>query len=704
MIQRKIRRNRGISAAIIFASVVPACAVFGDTLQNAAVNATSSQLFNAGFFYLTPGFPLNVPVPIDGTGVKVGVVEAVGGLANTSNGLLNTTPNSALPNGNPDLPAFKVNLIQLAGGSLPAGGVLPAGVMVRNHGSEVTGVVVGQGIAGPADRGIATGSNVLESGISAGDLDPTNGYAALIQRELQAGTHIINLSLGAAVPQIPANPPGMPLPAQNNNGSSFDSLFNDWAVGQYNALTFVAGNEVNTEVDEPADEFNGITVGATGFRNGAGQLSYDRLANYNVSSNGPGVPANQTSDGRIGVQIVAPGGDPGPSGAVGTFLNPPAFVNQFTSTAGGQYQLNTTIAVGANSTEPVYKNDVFNGLNPAAPFSVTSASTYLATNDSLTQLNPAPPAQPVFPAANPGGFANADRVLPVTSAGTSFATPLVAGTDALLTQFASVAEAANPAFTRNASDAVDHRVLKALILNGGSKFNPDNTPLQYNLGGGLQSWTKAPAIVGGSVTLPAYFNNVTVPLQPGLDQNVGTGELNVMASLTNQAAGEQGPGIVKPIGWDFETYPSGKSLPVVFNYDFNIGANSGFQATLAWDSVVANTDASSGEGMSLWSPASVLVRSPSLTDLDLYLFATNGLEGPIVGAPVSFSTSIVDNVEHVYVPSNLAAGNYELDVLGPSNVTTATPFGLAWTTVPEPTTLCLLALATPLALRRRKRS
>ena len=80
----------------------------------------------------------------------------------------------------------------------------------------------------------------------------------------------------------------------------------------------IAGNEDRTEVDTPADSFNGIVVAATGVRVN-GKLSYDQEASYNVSSNNaanPNLNANRTADGRIGVSLVAPGGDPGTPPAI----------------------------------------------------------------------------------------------------------------------------------------------------------------------------------------------------------------------------------------------------------------------------------------------------------------------------------------------------------------------------------------------------
>jgi PEP-CTERM motif len=76
--------------------------------------------------------------------------------------------------------------------------------------------------------------------------------------------------------------------------------------------------------------------------------------------------------------------------------------------------------------------------------------------------------------------------------------------------------------------------------------------------------------------------------------------------------------------------------------------------------------------------------------------------GQKLGGPIDFSTSDIDNVEHIYSPG-LAAGNYDLEVLN-RMANQSDVYALAWS-VPEPTTLALLILGTPivfLALRRRK--
>ncbi len=458
-----------LAAGLIISVSVPANA---DNAQNVTVGGTTAQLGPFGI--------------LTGNGVTVGVVEAGGGLANTSSGVAGSAgPNNNLPNGNPDLPSTSVNLFEVNGGALPAGGVaaatkpgggaLPTALKLSNHGTEVTGVIVGQGKAvnGAADRGIAPGSFVQEAGIAGGEQDPNYGVPALIQSEVTTyNASAINLSFGAsqyqkaagaganqvalltvtvaggnvtgygtqlftfggALPVLPAGTSyaryangnfvfaygtnaGALVPT--NNGSAYNSTFVDWeAIQNPKSLIVVAGNEsaapaplavpgvANTgilstaaipgigaaapanfgtrpsfnTVGAPSDAYNILNVGATGGYV-AGNFTYDVLAGYNTP--------NGTSDRRVGVNLVAPGGDP--AGAVGTaganIAGGLVFGNNFKSTAGG-------VVSGGSS-------DTYNGVE-AGFVDPTTASNYQSG----------------------GGIYQ-----PVGQAGTSFAAPLVAGAD-----------------------------------------------------------------------------------------------------------------------------------------------------------------------------------------------------------------------------------------------------------------------------------
>ncbi len=175
----------------------------------------------------------------------------------------------------------------------------------------------------------------------------------------------------------------------------------------------------------------------------------------------------------------------------------------------------------------------------------------------------------------------------------------------------------------------------------------------------------------------------------------------MVQSLTNLAAGEQHSGNVKPTGWDYFTVPAGtqgQPNQTIYPYNFQISATTGFQATLDWDSPV--TIAGGGAGNTTWAPNATFTRG-SLQDLDLYLFSTNGLGGALT-QNLDFSTSLIDNDQHVYMPS-LSPGTYQLDVVVQGTTTLATPYGLAWATVPEPSALCLAAIALLALLMRRRR-
>jgi|GEM_PF-1754648 len=694
------RRSWCGAAALVGAIlIISAAAARGDQPQNTAVQADSATLTAGGFG------TFGVFGPLNGELVTVGDIEAGGGLANLSSANVNTSPGSTLPNGNPDLPSSHVQDFQFVGNILPAGGVnsaggpggnpYPAGLVVDNHASEVTGVVVGQGTNAAVDTGIAPGAVVQEAGIT-GAANAPNGYADLIQRSIQNGASIVNLSLGANV-------------TPNNNGQSIRSQFLDWAAGRYNVLFTVAGNEAAAEVDTPADAYNGITVGATGSR-----TSYDQAAaNLNVSTNGF-VNANRTSDGRIGVTLVAPGGDAGPgAGNVGTFNALPAFDNQFQTTAGGQFQYSSTNGGGVK----FYDQDSFNG-------GASSAANGSAGDNTAPFIAGTPPSNP---GANLGA---GDFVQSSTLAGTSFAAPLVAGAGAVVSQYGLLATATNAnsnignfAFSRNATDPLDHRVLKAILMNGASKYNVDGTLLTRSTG---TAWTRS-GVLQGAKALPAPLLALAVgptsaQAQSGLDPQLGTGQLNLLHSLTNYAAGEQGPGApgaanVLPIGWDYETVAANAAANTMYTYNFSYGGSptAAFSASLAWDAPVTINNPGAGNSFQVSGTAattSTFNATAAPADLDLYFFQVNP-NGTLL--ELGFSNSNLDNMEHIYdLPTDglgnlvgLAAGNYQLDVVAPGGIgAAAVPYGLAWSfaSVPEPGAATMLGIGLIAAsLRRRRR-
>jgi len=204
---------------------------------------------------------------------------------------------------------------------------------------------------------------------------------------------------------------------------------------------------------------------------------------------------------------------------------------------------------------------------------------------------------------------------------TSFSTPWVSGSAAALMQAALRGDGG-----ANTNAANDNRTVKALILNGAIKpagwTNGVTTPLDARYGAGVlnvfNSWHQ---LKGGQ---HSYIESTSVlsgnPHPPGANTNNET-------SLS---------------GWDFNSLTNPDPLHDQINhYYFNLSGNAPFTltATLTW----------------LRQHSTVLNPNMTLNDLNLFLYNTAN------GNLVLCSTSQVDNVEHIYVPS-LPAGRYDLQV------------------------------------------
>jgi len=242
---------------------------------------------------------------------------------------------------------------------------------------------------------------------------------------------------------------------------------------------------------------------------------------------------------------------------------------------------------------------------------------------------------------------------------TSYSTPLVSGAAAVLMQAALRGDGGSD------TNSADLRTIKALLLNGAIK------PL---------GWTN-------------------IPPQP-LDTNYGAGVLNVFNSYEQLAGGKQGyivsasvtgggahppmgnPGTIGALsGWDFNSISStsagifSSATDGVNHYYFNVtnnlsGQNFTATATLVWNRQQNQT---------------------AINNLDLYLYncASSNL--------VACSTSIVDNVEHIWLP-RLPQGRYDLQVLKNSgnSVSDSESYALAWEFFPP--TLSVANTGTNVAL------
>jgi hypothetical protein len=223
---------------------------------------------------------------------------------------------------------------------------------------------------------------------------------------------------------------------------------------------------------------------------------------------------------------------------------------------------------------------------------------------------------------------------------TSFSTPFVSGAAALLMQAALRGDGGN-----NTNAAVDMRTLKALLLNGAVKpanwTNSSLSPLDARYGAGVLN----------------VFNAY---------EQFASGKHSYIASTTFATGGAHPPsGVTGTVsvmsGWDFNTNTSG-SLPSAYDavnhYYFN-ATNS------------AKTASFTATATLVWNRQQ---DQSAINNLNLFLFncANSNL--------VACSTSLVDNVEHIFVP-NLPSGRYDLQVWkagGPGIVSAAEPYALAW--------------------------
>ena len=223
---------------------------------------------------------------------------------------------------------------------------------------------------------------------------------------------------------------------------------------------------------------------------------------------------------------------------------------------------------------------------------------------------------------------------------TSFSTPLVAGAAAVLMQAGLRGDGGS-----DTNSAADMRTLKALLINGAVKpadwTNDAPSPLDYRYGAGLLNvFNSYEELVGGK---HGYIGSTSVSIGGAHPPTGATGSIAVLS------------------GWDFNTNTSSATADSVNHYYFNVtnilaGAEFTATATLVWN----RQQNQSG-----------------INNLELFLY--NAANSNLV----TCSTSLVDNVQHIFVPA-LAPGRYDLQVWkaggipGVSIVSLPEPYALAF--------------------------
>ncbi len=302
------------------------------------------------------------------------------------------------------------------------------------------------------------------------------------------------------------------------------------------------------------------------------------------------------------------------------------------------YFYNHFVAAGlAISASIVNQSFIFEAQSAAVD---QAYDNYAATRKTLFVSgvgNSGPPSSPAtcFNGIGVGAYTGASSIGPTTNGNrckpditapspfgpTSFSTPYVAGAAAILVQAANRGDGGG-----NLTAANDPRTIKGLLLNGAIKpsgwTNGLSSPLDGRYGAGILN----------------VFNSW---------KQLSGGQHAFIESTSNTSGGPHPPG-TNPnnepvlVGWDYNsianTRPSGTYREQVNHYYFDLSPYSGstftMTATLVW---------SRQSGQS------------AINDLNLFLYDAGN------ASLVTCSTSVVDNVEHVFQAA-LPKGRYDLQV------------------------------------------
>ncbi|HLP88484.1 MAG TPA: S8 family serine peptidase [Nostocaceae cyanobacterium] len=261
-----------------------------------------------------------------------------------------------------------------------------------------------------------------------------------------------------------------------------------------------------------------------------------------------------------------------------------------------------------------------------------------------------------IPLLNPDGKVN-------KSTGTSFATPHLTATVALLQEFGDrQLRTKQPRWT---TESRRHQVMKVVLLNSADK-------LQDNGDGSRLGMTRTLVDKQNLDWLASdAYQDVKVPLH----SQMGAGHLNAFRAYQQFSTGQWSSSqAVSPLGWDYSSVNAGSTVD--YKLAQSLKANSFVSLTLAWDRLVELKDKNNNNLYDVGEEFS----DRGLNNLDLYLVKLDGSKSETVACS---SVSAVDSVEHIFCPVP-KDGNYTIRVKFSQQINEATqPYALAWWTVPQ---------------------
>lgn len=264
-----------------------------------------------------------------------------------------------------------------------------------------------------------------------------------------------------------------------------------------------------------------------------------------------------------------------------------------------------------------------------------------------------------------------------TGTGTSFATPHVTGTVALLQEWGDRQLVKSCKRGRGCSlpwttDARRHEVMKVVLMNSADKLQDSGDGNLLGMSRTMMQKNNLDWLTSKSFTSQNLLSDSTRN-SSSLNVQFGTGHLNASRAFQQFNGGQWKPGMVPSIGWDYGTID--QSRVVDYAISPALKANSYISLTLAWDRRVDLQDRNLNGKFDLKET----FVDRGLNNLDLYLMPAAEQD---TRRSIASSVSNVDSVEHIFhkIPQS---GQYKIRVVFRSQVNEPTQaFALAWWSVP----------------------